>query len=178
MYRIKQLWIYALFLILQVNSLFSLSNQDEIKQKIAAILTRDLYPEAGEKLTILNIEFIEKKRPPIVSVSWIAHLVDDGQHYKPLFHPPSTLDTEEVYGFGQFQIKENHSIDLNNPLSKQSLERWRSKLITIRDLMRQVVILRCMYFCRHNYGKNTEWDLHHALEQLHFLSNKEKPKLP
>ncbi|ACD83534.1 hypothetical protein [Candidatus Methylacidiphilum infernorum] len=171
------IWIFFLLLIHGGSSLFSLTHQHkEIEQKVSAILYKDLYPEAGEKIVTLNIDYIDKKKTPAIVASWLVHLVDDGLHYKPLFHPPSTLDTEEVYGMGRFRLKENFSVDLNDPLTKQGLESWREKLIKVRDLMRQVVVLRCMYFCRHNYGKNTESDLNSALAQLHNLAIQEKPK--
>ncbi|TFE73295.1 hypothetical protein A7Q10_03210 [Methylacidiphilum caldifontis] len=147
-------------------------NTEAIKQKVSDFLYKDLFPEAGEKLTILNIETKRKKNSAEVFVSWRAHLVDDGLHYKPLFHPPSTLDTEEINGAGRFQLKDNSTLDFNAPITKESLKNWHQKLLKVRDLMRQVVTLRCMYFCRHNYGSNTESDLNHALEELHNLSIK------
>ncbi|MGD9896370.1 MAG: hypothetical protein AB7T14_04730 [Candidatus Methylacidiphilaceae bacterium] len=133
---------------------------------IRALIGKDLYP--GEKIERLTV--VPEPEQSRIVARWEAHLVDDGRHFHPLFHPPTIILYQLLPG-------EAHFPALGTALSPKAdsapeFETWRKKLALTRSLMRQVVVLRCMLYCRHQMDALDRDTLQAAEEELSTLSAK------
>ncbi len=134
--------------------------------EIRTLIAKDLYP--GEKIEGLTVlPELEQSR---ISARWEAHLIDDGKHFHPLFHPPTIILFEALPGEAHFPA---HGTALaENADSSPEFQTWRKKLSLTRSLMRQVVVLRCMLYCRHQMDTLDQDNLKAAEQELSALTTK------
>ncbi|QSR85400.1 hypothetical protein [Methylacidimicrobium sp. B4] len=134
--------------------------------EIRALIGKDLYP--GEKIEGLMV--VPEPEQSRIAARWEAHLIDDGKHFHPLFHPPTIILFEALPGEAHFPA---HGTALaENAASAPEFQTWQKKLALTRSLMRQVVVLRCMLYCRHQMDTLDQDNLKAAEQELSELTAK------
>ncbi|WP_155996428.1 hypothetical protein [Verrucomicrobium sp. 3C] len=133
---------------------------------IRALIAKDLY--AGEKIEGLTVA--PEPEQFRVAAHWEAHIVDDGKHFHPLFHPPSIILYQVLPGQAHFPM--DGSALSPKASSAPEFRTWQKKLALTRSLMRQVVVLRCMLYCRHQMDALDQDNLQAAEQQLSTLTAK------
>lgn len=133
---------------------------------IRALLAKDLYP--GEKIEGLTV--VPEPEQSRLMARWEAHLIDDGRHFHPLFHPPTIILYEVLPGEAHFPARGTSLTPKAD--SAPDFQGWQKKLAWTRSLMRQVVVLRCMLYCRHQMDSLDQGNLQTAEQELSALSAK------
>ncbi|VVM07688.1 hypothetical protein MAMC_01790 [Methylacidimicrobium cyclopophantes] len=137
-----------------------------LEEQVRALIAKDLYP--GEKIEALTV--IPEPEQSRIAARWEAHILDDGKHFHPLFHPPSIILYEVLPGQAHFPAL--GSALAPNAASAPEFQVWQKKLALTRNLMRQVVVLRCMLYCRHQMDALDQENLHGAERELETLTAK------
>ncbi|VVM07051.1 hypothetical protein [Methylacidimicrobium tartarophylax] len=133
---------------------------------IRALIGKDLYP--GEKIEGLKI--VPEPEQSRAAAQWEVHLVDDGKHFHPLFHPPTIILYQVLPGQAHFPMA--GSALSPTAASAPEFRTWQKKLALTRSLMRQVVVLRCMLYCRHQMDALDQDNLRSAEQELSTLRTK------
>ncbi len=137
---------------------------------IRTLIGKDLYP--GEKIEGLTV--VPEPDQSRIAARWRVELIDDGRHFHPLFHPPTIILYETLPGEAHFPA---HGTELAPKAdSSAEFQTWQKKLSLTRSLMRQVVVLRCMLYCRHQMDALDQDNLKAAEQELSTLTVKPPPQ--
>lgn len=137
--------------------------------QIRALIEKDLYP--GEKIERLTV--VPEPEQSRVAARWEVRLIDDGRHFHPLFHPPTIILFETLPGEAHFPMQGGALAE--NAGTAPEFQTWQKKLALTRSLMRQVIVLRCMLYCRHQMDTLDRENLKTAEQDLSALTLK-KPR--
>lgn len=141
-----------------------------LESGIRALIAEDLYP--GE--TIEGLTVVPEPEQSRTVARWEAHLVDDGRHFHPLFHPPTIILYQVLPGKAHFPSQGTALSPKAD--AAEEFRIWQKKLALTRSLMRQVVVLRCMLYCRHQMDALDQDNLKAAEQELSALT--ERPAHP
>jgi hypothetical protein len=133
---------------------------------VRALIGKDLYP--GE--TVEGLTVVPEPEQSRIAARWEVHLVDDGKHFHPLFHPPTIILYQVLPGQAHFPM--DGSALSPTAASAPEFHTWQKKLALTRSLMRQVVVLRCMLYCRHQMDALDQDNLRAAEQELSTLRTK------
>lgn len=138
--------------------------------EIRALIGKDLYP--GE--TIDGLTVLPEPEQSRIAARWRVNLIDDGRHFHPLFHPPTIILYETLPGEAHFPARGTALAPKAD--ASDEFRTWQKKLSLTRSLMRQVVVLRCMLYCRHQMDALDQDNLKAAEQELSTLTV--KPSAP
>ncbi|MDD4932705.1 MAG: hypothetical protein PHO89_04475 [Methylacidiphilaceae bacterium] len=142
------------------------SSVPSAEAQVRDLIAKDLYP--GEKVEALAV--VTEPEQSRIAARWVVHILDDGKHFHPLFHPPSIILYEALPGQAHFPSV--GSTLGPKAASAPEFQTWQKKLGLTRNLMRQVVVLRCMLYCRHQMDALDQDNLQAAEQQLSTLTVK------